>query len=102
MAKRGRPTFVSQGKRPPKTNKERSRESYARKREENFQRVFIRLEALVLHRVARIFLENGCYDLFTGGRLGLRATADPVVSRRLFEDLLQETEWALTDRDPPE
>jgi hypothetical protein len=101
MAKRGRPTFESQGKLPPKTNKERSRKSYARKREDKFLRCFTRLEALVLHRVARIALEDGCYHLMTGGSLQRRADVDHAVARRVFEGLLQETEWALTDGDPP-
>jgi hypothetical protein len=53
MAKRGRPTFDSQGKPPPKTNKERSRKSYARKRGYHLIRTSLRQEALALNRLAR-------------------------------------------------
>jgi len=101
MARRGRPTFESQGKSPPKTNRERSRRSYARKREDKFLRTFARLEALVLYRLARAALEDGRYRTMTGGILQRRGDVDLAVGRSLFEKVLQETEWALTDGDPP-
>ena len=102
MAKRGRPTFASQGKPLPKTNKQRSRESYARKREAKFLRVFARLEAIVLHRVARMSLDHNGYQLMTGLELQRRTDSDPAIANRLWEEVLRETEWAVTDGDPPE
>jgi hypothetical protein len=57
------------------------------------------LEALVLRGMAIRGLEGKCYELMTGLRLQPREDAD---SRRVWEELLRETEWALPDRDPPE
>jgi hypothetical protein len=55
---------------------------------------------------ARIGLDGEGYQLLTGLRLvpgadADRTDADHALARKLFEEVLQETEWALTHSDPP-
>jgi hypothetical protein len=95
MAKRGRPTFESLGKPPPKTANERRRESYARMRERKGWAELTFIEALVWHKFARDALKDGCYRLMTGGVLLWLSDEQVAEVRKALEGLLEETAWAV-------
>jgi len=81
--KRGRPTLGA----APMTPAERAQKSYAKKRETKLAQERKRLYDAVLHEMARAALDGP----------PLRTEA----ARKLVEKILIETEWAVTDGDPP-
>jgi hypothetical protein len=106
MANRGRPNFASQGKRP-KTGAERSRDSYARKREkEQFFKLDL-VEALAYRKIALHGLKG---ETFSAIGMNIkpgpyRTDADRAAARKNFEEILRQTDWAvklLKGDEPPE
>jgi hypothetical protein len=102
MGRIGRPTNISKGKDPPKPNDVRSKKSRTKRREIKFAQFYYRAEALLMRNIARAGLEGHLYGMTSGARLEPRADADHEAARRIWEEVLQDTEWAATGGEPPD
>lgn len=102
MANPGRKSNISKGKDPPKPGRVRSKTYRAKMREIKMLDCFFRLEALVMHWMARHALAGDVYHTAFGVRLEPRTDADREATRAIWEEVLRDTEWAMTDGEPPD
>jgi hypothetical protein len=98
----GRPTNISRGKAPPQPNSAASKKSRAKTREIELMQTFYRMEAFVMNTIARHGLAGDVYHTPTGARLEPKTDVDREAALRLWREILQDTEWALTDGPPPD
>jgi hypothetical protein len=102
MAKPGRKTNISKGKSPPQPNSVASKKSRAKTREIKFMQFYFRAEAMIMNSIALHGLAGDIYHTPSGARIEPKADVDGEPALRLWREVLEDTDWAVTGGEPPD